>query len=150
MCEIANVFMYLEIEGESIDFQELESSFKGLEIFQAKKGEKIIKSKRHPEIYKIREHDFWNGCWECKQKEGQELDELISAFIDKYLYDKNYILTLHDRYDVNMYLSVYPVENQYYMPMPKKIMSRLVDINMDIGFSVSHLQEYYDGSYLDK
>lgn len=144
---IANAFMYLEVEGDSIDFDELEKYFKGLDTFQAKKGEKYAINKKNPEIFKVREQDLWNGSWERKQEEGQELDALISAFIDKYLYDKNYISSLHERYKVNMWLSVYPEDDQYRIPMPKEIMSRLVDMNMDIGFSISFFQKYYEGRY---
>ena len=139
---MAGTFIYLRIEGDAIDFQELDKHLKLKPQLIQKKGEKFqIKRNKSKQLNKA--GVYKTDCWqyEMEAEEGMNMEALLDQFLDALEEDRPVLQCLSECYDIKLYISAYPESRHYSFDFSKEQLQRIGSYRIPLAFSALYLGE---------
>jgi hypothetical protein len=133
-------YLYFKIIGENLNFDEINSTLNILPSNIYRKGD-VFKN-RFVDV--VTQEDCWSANYEIP--EIQSLEDAMLSFIQPYIIQQKYITNLSKKYDVKLWISLYPDNNQMNINLSKKIITALYDLKIELEITAAYLSEFYDGN----
>lgn len=134
-------FIELRVSGQNINLDEVTKSLKIIPKWSYKQGE--------GRIHKGNKVKYTEDCWIANIEIENEIltEEKMIEWIDLLIQRKEFINELSQRYDIALWITLYPETNQYHIHFSRKTLSKLCELNIDVGFSYMQLKEFYSGQW---
>ena len=92
---------------------------------------------------------YKEDCWllQVEKDESQSFDDAINTFISKFKDVSEYIKELSSKFDVTLWVSAYPDEEQSNIHLSPNTVKLIADMGISVDFNVLFLKEFYEGNY---
>ena len=139
-----NGFIKLRIAGQNLNFEEITQKLSQQPSFIYRKGDCYTPKfgDKQPIIY---EEDCW--IFEVEKQEDETFDDMLYAFLIRFIKSKEYIKELSDNFDATLWVSVYPDGEQSNIHLEKKTLKILSDMGLVVDLDIMFLKDFYDGTY---
>ena len=138
-----DIFIKLRITGQDIDSEEITHSLVQPD-FSYHKGDSYTPKYGDKLTITYNEDCF---MYERQMLEGETLDQALAAFLSRFEGSAGYIKELSDRYNVTLWISVYPDDEQSSIHLSSDIVSRLADMGVTVDIDMLFLKDFYSGTY---
>ena len=137
-------FVKLRIAGDGLNFCEITDTLGVLPDFSYRKGDTYVDKFRTGRVI-IYDEDCWLA--EVKKSDNETVEECIEKFVLKLYHAVNYLKMLASRFDVTLWISLYPNSEQANFRLSRKTVCALSEMGISVDFDIAFLKEFYDGTY---
>ncbi len=141
-----NGFVKLRISGYGLNLEEITEKLRIKPTFSCRAGEEYTFKSGDNKVATYKE-DCWIAETEKRQKET--LDQTIERFMLEFQISSEYIKELSNKFDVTLWISAYPDEEQSNIHLSKDTLKVINDMGISLDFNVLFLKDFYDGTYLN-
>ena len=134
---MAGTFIYLRIEGDELDFQDLEKQLKTRPTWVHKKGERFEDKRFHETV--VYEKDCW--MYEMEAEEGMTIGVLLDRFLNVLEADCAALRDLSAYYDIKFYVSAYPDSRHYSIDFSEAQLQKISSYHIPLIYTTLYLGE---------
>ncbi len=139
-------FIKLRISGQNLNFEEISRMLAQQPSFTCRKGDCYTPKfgDKKPVIYE-------EDCWLLETEKDGELsfDDAIKMFLSKVKKSTDYLKELSSGFDVTLWISAYPDEQQSNIHLSPDTLKMIADMGISVDMNSLFLKELYDGTYKD-
>ena len=137
MSNMANLFFYIEFEGDDVS-EALKEKWVGEDVFFAAKGAEYFELQEGEKIKKYRRQNYLSIMFEISQ-ENRSLSELLIEFIEKQREKISSVIdngNMHKRIHISAYPeAIYDVV-QYNIDLSAEAMKKILDLGVELSFII--------------
>lgn len=139
-----NGFIKLRIVGQNLKLEEITEKLSQLPSFTYRKGDSHT-----PKYGKEKAIIYKEDCWllELEKDENHTFDDMINKFLSNFKNSTDYLKELSSKFDVTLWVSAYPDEEQSNIHLSPNTLKLIADIGISVDFNILFLKEFYDGTY---
>ena len=141
-----NEFIKLRITGQNLNLEEITEKLSHKPSFTYRKGDSYIPkyADKKPIMYK-------EDCWllEVEKDVTQTLDDTIIKFVSNFTDKTGYLQELSGEYDVTLWVSAYPDEEQSNIHLSPDTLKVIADMGISVDFNILFLKDFYEETYKD-
>ncbi len=134
-------YLYLIIEGQDLQFDEISEKLSCMPQFSYKRGETFYD--RFERCDKTQDKDCL--MFYVETNENEDFERCLEAFVEKVYVSKEVLNRISQKNDVIFKLSVYPEKVQCLIPLAAKTISRLAEMGASVVIDSMFLKEFYEG-----
>lgn len=137
MADTANLFFYIEFEGDDVT-ETLKEKWVGEDVYFAAKGTEYFEFLEKQKIKKHRSENYFSVTFEIPQ-ENRPLSELLIEFLEKQGEKISSVNNNGNMYR-KIHISVYPEAIhdvvQYNIDLPAEVMRKILDLGLELSLII--------------
>ena len=140
---IINGFIDLRIGGQGLNLNEITQTLSIRPDHAYKKGDMVFSKITKTET--VHKEDSWIAG--VKVEEGGSLEKATVRFLEKLRPNSDYLKMLASSFDVILWLSLYPDNEQMNVHLSPSIIAQVYEMGISIDVEAAFLKQIYEGNY---